>query len=354
MERERPAMPPALAAGPWDGFRIGPENRLAHAAAVALARGDGPGLSPLVIHGPSGAGKSRLLAGLAAEWRARRPEAPIELLPAEDFATLCHQANEAPGGWAALRRRFRTAELLALDDLHDLARSPLALAELVPTLDALEESGAAVAVTARSAPGGWTDLPARLVSRLACGLSARLDPPGLDARRRYVLEGSRRRGLSLPAAAVERLAEAADGYRTLDGLLARLGLEATAARRAPADALNDALDEPGARAGPPAIAAVARAVAARFGIPLHVLRGPTRRAAVVGPRHLAIHLARVYTGGSFAAIGAYFGRRDPATIRHACAMAASRLAADPALAAAAAALAAAWRTPTADGDPGPP
>jgi chromosomal replication initiator protein len=97
--------------------------------------------------------------------------------------------------------------------------------------------------------------------------------------------------------------------------------------------LDEVPDEPGAVPGAPCIEAIAKAVAARFGVSLRELRSATRRAAVVGPRHLAIYLARIHTGRSFAAIGAYFGGRDPATIRHACAMAEARLAADPALAA---------------------
>ena len=88
------------------------------------------------------------------------------------------------------------------------------------------------------------------------------------------------------------------------------------------------------------IESIARSVAARFGVRLGLLRGPSRRASVVAARHLAMHLARALTGSSFAAIGAYFGDRDPATVRHACRAAADRLAADPALAAVAAAIAA--------------
>ncbi len=81
----------------------------------------------------------------------------------------------------------------------------------------------------------------------------------------------------------------------------------------------------------------------RFGVRLSDLRGAARNPQFVEPRHLAMHLARESTGLSFAAIGAYFGGRDPATVRHACRAAASRLASDPALASAADAIGAAWR-----------
>src|SRR5438128_582359 len=86
------------------------------------------------------------------------------------------------------------------------------------------ELAVAVAVSARSAPGTWPrrEWPAGLVNRLLGGLTARVDPPGLAARRRYVLHGAGQHGLTLPAEAIERLAWAADGYRTLDGWLSRL------------------------------------------------------------------------------------------------------------------------------------
>ena len=169
-------------------------------------------------------------------------------------------------------------------------------------------------------------------------------------------------GLALQAEAVERLAETADGYRTLDGWIARLGLEARLGRdprgrrdpaaprgqQAPRARRGDGRRHPGrggapGRSGRRPIDAIARAVAARFGVRLGVLRGPSRRASVVEARHLAMHLARTLTGSSFAAIGTYFGGRDPATVRHACKAAAERLDADPALAAVVANLARGWQ-----------
>ena len=168
--------------------------------------------------------------------------------------------------------------------------------------------------------------------------------------------------MALQAEAVERLAEAADGYRTLDGWIARLGLEARLGQRRRAggrgasvagracatwldpETVAAILAEETLLADPAlTVDAIARAVATRFGVRLSVLRGPSRRASVVEARHLAIHLARTHTGSSFAVIGSYFGGRDPATVRHACKAAADRINADPALAAAVAALGQAWQ-----------
>lgn len=346
-------VPPVTAiAHPWDGFLTGPENELAYASVLALARGEGDGISPLVVHGPSGVGKSRLLSGLVSERLLRRPESSVAHLGAEAFAAACAEAAGQPGGWTELRGRFRGLDLFVLEDLHALERAPLALEELTHTLDALDEAGASVAVSARAGPGQWSGWPARLVNRLVGGLAVRVDPPGLASRRRYLLDRARGRGIGLAAGAVDSLAEAADGYRTLDGWLAGLALTARVERKP----LDDGLVAPwlAGDAADPALTIdrIARAVSARFHVPLRDLRSDTRRKTVAEPRHLAMHLARTLTDLSFQAIGAYFGGRDPATVRHACKAAAARLAADPALAALAASLAQPWHRQAARDEPG--
>ncbi len=328
-------------ARPLDDFLVGPENALAFEGAMALARGESTGLSPLVIHGPSGVGKSRLLAGLVAERLARRPDTIAAHLEAETFAALCAEAAGRPGGWAELRARFRRLDLFVLEDLHALDRAPLALAELAHTLDALDEAGASVAVSARAGPGRWDGdgWPSRLVNRLVGGLSVRVDPPGPDLRRRYALDRARARGLTLAAEALDALAESADGFRTLDGWLARVALASAVdplgGRPLGRPRVESILsDDPGQPDATATLDRIARAVADRFGVRLRDLRSSSRRQALVVPRHLAIHLARLHTGLSFASLGAYFGGRDAATIRHACRAASLRLASDPSLASA--------------------
>jgi chromosomal replication initiator protein len=343
--------PPSSIPHPWDGFLTGPENELAHASVLALARGEGAGISPLVVHGSSGVGKSRLLAGLVGERLLRRPESAVAHLEAETFASACAEAANQPGGWSELRARFRRLDLFVLEDLHALERAPLALEELTHTLDALDDAGAGVAVSARVGPGQWSGWPRRLVNRLMGGLAVHIDPPGPALRRRYLLDRARTRGIALAAEAVDSLAEAADGYRTLDGWLANLALTARLDRRP----LDRRLVEPflAADGALPSLTIdqIAWAIADRFSVTLRDLRSDTRRKTIVEPRHLAMHLARSWTGQSFQAIGAYFGGRDSKTVRHACQTAAARLAADPALAAAVAALRQRWRPGSAAAEP---
>jgi chromosomal replication initiator protein len=153
---------------------------------------------------------------------------------------------------------------------------------------------------------------------------------------------------------VESLSATAAGYRTLNGWLARLALEARTGRSRDANerdlrykqprrsqdlaldltTVNALLAEDTALAAPGlSIEQITRAVSTQFGVRRSALRGPGRQAVIVQARHLAMYLARLHTSLSLAAIGAYFGNRDPATIRHACKTAAQRVANDPALAA---------------------
>ena len=279
-----------------------------------------------------------------AERLLRMPGSAVAHLEAEGFAAACAEASTRAGGWEEVRARFRRLDLLAMDDIQTLERTPWAMEELSHTLDALDASGSAVAVSARSGPGRWpATWPTRLVNRLSGGLSVEIAPPSLESRRRYLLDRARARGIALPADVIEPMAESSDGYRTLDGWLAQLALSSRVERRVPdADLVAPILEADPTGLGP-GLDAIARAVAAAFGLRLRDLKSGTRRAVVAEGRHLAMHLARLHTDASLRAIGDYFGHRDPATVRHACKAAEARLAADPALAAACSALARGWR-----------
>ncbi len=348
---------------PWDGYLSGPENELAMAAAQALVCGKRDGVSPLVVYGPSGVGKSRLLAGLVAEWLRRHPGTSVAYLDAESFIAACLEAVAIAGGvgWSALRGRFRSVNLFVLENIEGLERGPLARDELAHTLDALDATGAAVVFSARSAPGTWPHCtwPRRLINRLLGGLAAPIATPGLLSRRRYILQHASQHGVALQFDAVETLAEATDSYRTLEGWLSRLALGArlehqqanrgTGQARASVGQLSTAYsrsvslnsgqvakilaDESHLVEPLMTIDSIAQRVAKRFSIRLSILRGPSRRATIVLARHLAMYLARTFTGSSFTAIGIYFGGRDSATVRHGCKATVLRLKKDPVLAA---------------------
>ena len=380
---QREAWLPVVSPHPWDGYLSGPENELAMAAVQALALGECDGVSPLLVYGPSGVGKSRLLSGLVAECLRRRPDILVAYLDAQSFVTACMEAAAVAGGggWSALRNRFRSVSLFVLEDIEGLERGPLARDELVHTLDALDVTGATVAFSARSAPATWPHCtwPQRLVNRLMGGLAISIAAPGLASRRRYILQHASQYCVALQSEAVETMAEAADSYRTIEGWLARLALEArleheqtnrqtgspltSAGQHSPAhlrpvpfDSCQVATilaDEKHLIEPLVGIDTITREVAGQFGIRVSLLRGPSRRALVVLARHLAMYLARTFTDSSLAAIGLYFGGRAPASVRHGCKVTALRLKRDPALTAAVATFESRWPRVSTDDRRGP-
>ena len=356
---------PQTSPHPWDGYLTGPENELAMAAAQAMARGEHIGISPLVVYGPSGVGKSRLLSGLVTEWVHRQPDSRVVSLDAQTFIAACMEATAKAGrmGWSSLHTQFRSAHLFVLEDLEGLERGPIAWDEFVHTLDVLEATGASMAFSVRTPPATWplSIWPRRLVARLVNGLTAPITAPGLTSRRRYVLHHAALQGIILQAEAVETLAQAADGYRTLEGWLFRLAIECRLAHRPgtegntrdiglsipesrefpslqpmpldPRTVVTILADETQLAESPVSINVITDVVAAQFGIRPGVLRGSSRRASIVRVRHVAMYLARKFTSLSFVAIGANFGNRDAATVRHACKTTSQRMRADPILAA---------------------
>ena len=314
------------------------------AAAQSMARGEHQGISPLVVHGPSGVGKSRLLAGLVAERLRREPGSAVAHLDAETFAASYAEASgdgRKGDGWSALRGRLREVDLLILEDLEGLARAPASRDELAHTLDALETAGAAVAVSARTAPSDLAEAGvAGPADQPVAGRPDRADRPARPGRAPPICPPSRRDPRPEPPGRGRRAA-GRDGRRLPHPR--RLARPARARRpdrveaqrrQGPRPRRRDRRRHPG-RGGTPGhrgrLDRVDRAERwpSRFGVRLGLVRGPSRRASVVAARHLAMHLAREHTGSSFAAIGAYFGDRDPATVRHACRAAIGRLAADP-------------------------
>ncbi|MDX2038175.1 MAG: DnaA/Hda family protein [Isosphaeraceae bacterium] len=326
-----------------EGFLISAENMLAYTCILAMSEKSGVVPPIVLLRGPSGVGKSALLELLVRERLRRHTGDSAALVTGDAFSTECSEADDRPGGWSELRERYRRLDLLALDDLQGLKRNPLAVNELLHTLDALESRGASIAVTLRNTPGFWRGWPRALVSRFLAGLSVMVEVPSLETRRRFLLESLRRRSLLLSAEAVEYLAESADRIPTLNGWLNYLEravpVRSIALSRARVELLITR-EELGTGVTIPEIA---KAVARAFSVSLRDLRGPSRRPIFVEPRHYAIHLARRYTGAGYARIGQYFGRRDAKTIRHACAAAAARLDADPAAAALLDALSRPWK-----------
>ena len=228
-DRGDPPVTPAAAPSPpilqapytLDGFVVGPENQLAHAAAQSIAEGNNS-FSPLFLHGPCGVGKTHLLRAIAAAvGRDRRPiYCTLEQFTNQLVSALRNNSPES------LRKRYRSADIVLFDDVYFVAGKRATQEELFHTFDTVAANGGAVVLASDRSPAEMDDLPDRLRSRFASGIVVDIQPPGFEMRLAFVEHLARRAGVDLPASVRTALASSniAD-FRKLTGIFNRLVAE---------------------------------------------------------------------------------------------------------------------------------
>lgn len=320
--------PPALA---LCQFVAGPENALVPVAVQAVLDPLAASYWPLVLYGPSGSGKSHLALGLATAWKAQFSRQPVVVTTALDFARELADAIETKttddfGG------RYRQAALLVLEDIQHLSGRDTAQEELIHVLDALADAQARVVVTSQVALGLLSGLLPALQSRLMQGLAVPLALPSREARVAILQRLAMDRGVSVPDAVLEVLAEGLDGgVPDMVGAFGHLELAARS-QRVPIDAsLARQYLAQRTTERQPSLRDIALLTARHFSLKLADLRSSSRRRAVVTARGVAMYLARTLTANSLDEIGRYFGGRDHTTVAHGCRKTEELLATEPAI-----------------------
>ena len=317
----RPAMQDALSLRhSFAGFIIGESNRLAYAAAQAMAALAPPLFSPLYIHGGTGQGKTHLLHAIAATYRDHFPSHPIIYMSAEKFMmefVTAMRANDS----MAFKARLRAAKLLLIDDIQVIAGKGSTQEEFLHTINELAGSGARIVISADRAPQHLDAVDPRILSRLAGGLVADVQPADLDLRR-AILE-TKRAGLVdaiIPDAVLDFLARSIrSNVRELEGAFNKLLAYAQLTGRAVDMEFAQAMLADSVRANARRITVdeIQKACAAHYRIDPSEMRSKRRARAVARPRQVAMYLAKKMTPRSLPEIGRIFGGRDHSTVIHA-------------------------------------
>ncbi|MCC7085802.1 MAG: ATP-binding protein [Pirellulales bacterium] len=288
-------------------FIVGPENRLARFAVQWWFDATQQTYSPLVLYGPSGSGKSLLAHGLA-ESRENGL-----LTTGADFVREVATAID-DNALTEFRTHYRSANLVVMDDLTDLAGRRSAQRELINLLDALELREVPVALTSRVPLDEITELPPGLRTRLASGLLINLAPPGNAARaeilRRLVAECE----IELEPTAVVLLAEGVVGtVPVMQGALRELTATLDGGSVVRMADVRRFLTLRRVRQQPN-IGTIIKVVAQFYGLKPTKLTGSARSRQVSLARSMAIYLGRQLTGQSLESLGKYFGNRDHSTV----------------------------------------
>lgn len=303
----------------FDHYIVGPCNKLAHAAARAVADRPGAAYNPLFVHSSVGLGKTHLLQAVCQRRLQLDPNARIAYLACNEFMerfTECVQSARM----ADFRHRFRGVDVLVIDDIHDLSRNSQSQEEFFHTFNTLHQSGKQVVLSSDAKPEEIPELEERLVSRFNSGLVTEIERPCFETRKRIVKSKAALRNLVLPDDVVELIADRRqNNIRELEGALTALHLHAATSNRPISrelalSALGETNSAPAARAI--TIHDILEIVSAYFNVRLVDVTGRQRPRSVVVPRQVAMHLAKKHTHLSFADIGGYIGGRDHTTVLH--------------------------------------
>lgn len=311
-----PQLDPRLS---FETFVQGRSNVLALNAARRMAAVEAPQFHPLYFRAETGQGKTHLLQAIAAATLARDPSARIILMSAEKFMmefVAAMRANEM----MAFKARLRAADLLLIDDLQFVIGKDSTQIELLHTFDDVMTSGGRLVVAADRLPHRLDGIDQRLLSRLAGGLVADIDPPDLELRAAILERKAAALGVMVPPVVLDWIAQSFPrNVRELEGALNKL-LAYAALTDTPIDLAmaQERLAETarGSRARI-TIEEIQRAVCAHYRIDKSEMASQRRTRAVARPRQVAMYLAKELTPRSFPEIGRRFGGRDHSTVIHA-------------------------------------
>ena len=203
----------------FDKFVVGPTNRIAYAAALAVSQNPATKYNPLFIYGDSGLGKTHLLYSIANALRISRPDFRIVYIKGDDFTNELINAIQT-GSNSEFREKFRMADLLLVDDIQFIAGKIQTQEEFFHTFNALYESGRQIVLTSDRAPKDMLRLEDRLKSRFEGGLMVDVQPPDYETRVAIVKNKAARMGIPLAEEACVYIAENIKAnIRQIEGIL---------------------------------------------------------------------------------------------------------------------------------------
>jgi chromosomal replication initiator protein len=300
-----------------DSFVVGPSNRMAHAACMAVAENPAKAYNPLFLYGGVGLGKTHLLHAIGSE--AHRRGLQVLYVPSEEFTNdLINSIQKRTT--AAFRERYRQIDVLLIDDIQFIAGKESTQEEFFHTFNTLHGQDKQIIISSDRPPKALVTLEERLRSRFEWGLTVDIQPPDLETRIAILRTKAERAGRQVPNEIIELIARLIQSnIRELEGALTRVLAFADLSGLALTTALvNTALADLLPQRSIIDAKQVVTAVASMFGISAEKLLGRDRSREVAWPRQIAMYLLREEGNVSLPQIGEAMGGRDHTTVMYAC------------------------------------
>jgi len=304
----------------FDNFVIGPGNRFAHAAAMAVAESPAKSYNPLFIYGGVGLGKTHLMQAIVHFVVNNNPSLKACYISSEDFTNQLISAIQNRKT-IEFREKFRSVDILLIDDIHFIAGKESTQEEFFHTFNTLYDSHKQIFISSDKAPKDIPTLEERLVSRFEWGLVTDIQPPDLETRIAILQKKAQNEPIEISSDVINFIAEnITANIRELEGALIRVVAHSTLigseinldlAR----EILKDMVIE---KSKIITIDLIQKTVAQHFDIRLSDMKTKTRTRSVSYPRQIAMYLAKKLTEHSLSEIGDFFGGKDHTTILYAC------------------------------------
>ena len=303
----------------FDNFVVGPSNRFAHSASIAVSKNPGQVYNPLFIYGPSGVGKTHLIYAIANGIRRSNPDANIVYIKGDEFTNELIAAI-AGGKNVEFRSKYRESDLFLIDDIQFIAGRESTQEEFFHTFNKLYEEHKQIVMTSDRKPGDMLTLEDRLRTRFEWGLLADIQPPDYETRMAILKNKARTLGLDLGDDVCNYIAiNITNNVRQIEGVVKKL-MAYRDLDNMPLDLPNvskvieDSFKTEGNALPTPAL--VISQVCKFYSIDESVLRGTLKKKNVAEARQMAMYLIRNLTNLSLPDIGKEFGR-DHSTVLYA-------------------------------------
>lgn len=303
----------------FDNFVVGPGNRFAYAAALAVAESPARSYNPFFIYGGVGLGKTHLMQAIGTHIFKVNPQAKITYISSEKFTNELINAIQNRTT-LKFRETYRLVDILLIDDIHFIAGKESTQEEFFHTFNTLYDAHKQIVLSSDRPPKEISSLEERLVSRFEWGLITDIQPPDLETRIAILKKKIEANKMNIPDDVVYFIADKIKyNIRELEGALIRVAASASLNnKKITIDSTHSILKDMFLEEKKISIEDIQKRVAAYFNLRMLDMKAKKRSKAIVYPRQIAMFLSRSLTDCSLPEIGEYFGGRDHTTVLYAC------------------------------------
>lgn len=320
---EQPAFEPSTLNPKYnfENFVVGDSNKLTYAAAQAVAENPGAVHNPLFIYGGVGLGKTHIMNAIGNAVKISHPSLKVLYVSSEKFVNEFIESirNSKTGNNNAFREKYRSVDVLMIDDVQFISKKPGTQEEIFHTFNDLRQANKAMVFTSDRSPKEIPDLEERVRSRFEWGLITDIQPPDLETRIAILQKKAQEARVNVPANVLAYMADRVNtNIREMESMLNKVIFLSKLAERKPdmelcKEALKDYHNESDSITPDDIINCTCN----YFNVSRADLTGKRKNKEVVEPRQIAIYLINDLISLPLATIGDLFGGREHTTVMHA-------------------------------------